>query len=508
MNTFKTFLSLSILFCFSNFYGQTNDSVRLFPKIKEQYNSERILKNNYYYNPASMSDYSSLSLSEFKISYHNDRKNAYRAQLGSGETGFQISADSYKKLRKNNFIWGNASYSNLNLKNITWNEDLDFERIGPYVLGDSVGGNKKLEIYQFGGGFGKQYTKFSYALTGNYKAQMAYRDRDPRSKNTTSDLTLRAGVNYDVYKNYQIGAFAEINKYTQSGSIKFVSEVSKPLIYQMVGFGFSNNFFSSEYASVQFEEFGYKIGGQISSKNGKDFYLRGSYKNSTNTKSVITKNSNTYYDASELEHEFYDIEGAKFFNFGNHRTGLLLNYSSSIRTGYEFGYTNNTTLITQIYKRAAYKKEDYYSTAKLFYQYSKDDFTASITPYFTFEETIDRRIYPFSGQKFDFYTFGFESNIQKEIAKNQVISFQPTFSYRVANSAVNALDQSLRPSIAQWIENDYKFLSSDVISFGAALRYDIKLDNLPSMFITGAWLTQRILEKNNNFGAVSLGITF
>lgn len=508
MISIKKFLFLGVTSISSIAYSQLSDSTRLFQKSVNQYNEERFLTKTYYYNPANMSDYSSLSFSEFEVTYHNDNKNAYRQQLGSGENGFSINADSYKKTKKNNFLWGHASYSNRNLKNIKWNEDLDYDRVAPYILSDSVGGNKKLEVYKFGGGYGKQYNKFSYGIEANYEAQMAYRARDPRIRNVLSDLYLKAGANYNVYKKFQAGVFGELNLYTQTGSISFVSEVTKPLIYQMVGFGYANNFFSSEYASVIFEEFGYKVGGHISNNGGKDFYVRGSFKRANNVKGIRTKNSNTYFDASDLETEFYDIEGAKFFNFGKHRTGVVLSYSSNMRTGFEYGYTNNTTFIQQIYKRAAYKREEYNSTAKLFYQMKNDGFVATLIPFINYNEIIDRRIYPFSGQKYDSFNFGIDANFQKELKSNQVISFKPQFSYRKMNNAVNALDVSLRPSIASWVLQDYAFLTSDATTYGATLRYDIKLEKLPASFISGQWVGQSIQEKNNNFAAVSLGITF
>ena len=508
MVNIKFLLPIVLLNFSSSLVAQNADSARIFPKLIEQYNEERILTKNYYYNPANMSDYSSSSISEFRLNYTKEDKRAYRQQLGSGQNGFEIQTNSYKKLRNNSFVWGKAQYSNFNLKNIKWNEDLDFDRVAPYVLADSVGGDKKLEIYNFGGGYGKKSGKFGFGISGEYTAQMAYRNRDPRSKNTTSDLIINAGINYDIYKNLQIGAFAEFNKYTQNGNINFVSEVSKPLIYQMVGFGYSNYFFFSETASVMFEEFGYKFGGHISNKNGKDFYVRGMMKHSNNVKSIITKNSNTFYEASDLENKTYEIEGAKFFNFGDHRTGLLLNYASTIKTGLEYGYTNNTSIISEIYRRNSYRKEDYISTGKLFYQYKAENFNVAATPYLAYHETIERRIYPFSGQKYDALIVGIDAQFQKEIKENQVLTIQPTFSYRLTQDSTNALDLNQRDAFNQWILSDYNYLTSDVLTAGATLRYDIKLNKIPSLFIAGTWITQRILNQNNNYASASLGITF
>jgi len=508
MFSIKKFLSPCLVALGSAVHSQAVDSSLIFKKNVQQYSEERFLTQQYFYNPANRSDYSTVSFSELSISWQNENKNIYRQQSGSGSEGFSVGAASYQKTKKNNFLWGNAGYTNINLKDIKWNEDLDYERVAPYILSDSVGGNKKLEVYQFGGGYGRQFSRFSYGIEAHYTAQMAFRNRDPRSKNTTSDLILRAGANYDIYKNLQVGAFGELNLYTQTGSVNFVSTVNKPIIYQMVGFGFSNNFFSSEYASVLFEETGYQVGGHISGSKGKDFYIRGSLKRSNNVKGIKPKNANNFLDASDLENDLYDIEAAKFFNFGKHRTGLVVSYTSDIHTGYEFGYTNNTEVIQQIYKRAAYKRENYNSTAKLFYQFTNEDFVMTLVPFFNYSEITDRRIYPFSGQKYDAFTLGMHTAFQLELSDNQVLSFKPRFSFRKVNNAVNALDLSLRPSIADWVLHDYRFLTSNTSTYGASVRYDIKSEKLPAFFVSGEWFAQNIQQKNNNFAGASFGITF
>lgn len=508
MLIFKKFLFLCIIFISSAMFCQLHDSTRIFKKITNQYSEERFLTQQYYYNPANMSDYSSFSFSEFKISYQNENKNIYRQQFGAGKNGLSVSVDSYIKTKESNFLWGNANYSNFMLKNINWNEDLDYEKVAPYILSDSVGGNKKLEIYQFAGGYGKKLSAFSYGIDAKYTAKLASRNVDPRSKNTSSDLTLKAGVNYDVYKKIQIGAFGELNLYTQTSSIRFASTVSIPLIYQMVGFGFSNNFFSSEYSSVVFDEAGYRLGGHISSKNGKDAYLKAWYKKASNVKAIQTKNANVFRDASDLEHESQNIEGAKFFNIGKHRIGLLLSYSSDVHIGFEFGYTNNSDIVQQLYRRAAYKRENYNSTAQMFYQFTNQDLLLTILPFINYNQVTDRRIYPFTGYKYDGLTFGIQGKFQKELARNQVISFSPQFSYRKINKAINAMDTNIKPSIIEWVLQDYRYLTNDVATCGVSLRYDIKLQKLPTFFVKSEWVGQKIEEKNNNFVDVSLGITF
>ncbi|MPS71846.1 MAG: hypothetical protein E2590_01700 [Chryseobacterium sp.] len=505
MNKAKSLLVLFLCIGSASAFGQ--DSLRLFPRISNQYNEERIQMKNYYYNPASMSDHSDLSMSEFSINYQSDQQKTYLRQMGSGDNGISLKTNSYKKLKSNSVVWGDARYSNVTRKNLRYNENLDLERIAPYVTLDSVGGNINLENYHFSGGYAKKLDRFSFGISGSYDAQMAYRSRDPRLRDTTSDLLLSAGINYKIYRDYQVGIFGEFNKYTQNSTVSFVNEVSYPIVYQSIGFGYTNYFFNNSF-KTQYEEFGYEIGGQISSKNGKDLYIIGTLSSSNNIKSIEPRNGNRYYDTSDLESKISQIEAAKFISLKNNRIGLIFNYNSNIRTGEEYGYTSNSDNTELIFKRKAYKKEQYTTSIKGLYQLDQQQYTFTAIPFVSYQEVTDRRIYPFSGQKYDSYTFGLDLDLKLEINRDQVLTFRPNYAFRNVNKAINALDTNVSSGKLEWIYDDLTILTSDITTFGAMLRYDLKIQKLPSFFVSGQWTTNRIKEKNNNFVGLSLGITF
>ncbi|MDH6250845.1 hypothetical protein M2347_000572 [Chryseobacterium sp. H1D6B] len=509
LNTKHSFYLLLIAFL-GSFSIKAQDSISLFKKINNQYSAERNFKNNFYYNPASMSDYSSSSFSEFNIGYHDDNQKIYREQLGAGSKGLSIEAKSFQKLKPNQFIWGSASYQNFKNRASKWNENLDFDRVAPYAAADSVGGELKLERYQFAGGYLQKINRWTLAGEVSYLAQLGYRSRDPRLKSTTSDLYVNAGVNYRVYRQYEIGIFGEFNKYTQNSSLAFANLLGRPYVYQMVGFGYSNYFFNGGTdPSETFEEFGYRGGLQITNKQGKDFYLRATAGRSNNIKSHSDAGTSTPFDISDLENKNFEFEGAKFFTIHeNHRIGILANYSASIKTGSEYAYSVNTQFTEMLFKRKAYRKEDYNTSIKGFYQYSQDHFTISVSPFFGYQEIKERRLYPVTGQKFKYSYFGMNADYKQQIKENQILTFQPYFSKRAVNKSINALDINGTPGIAEWIMQDYLFQSSDITTFGVSLRYNIKLEKLPAFFISGQYQSQKIQEKNNNFTGVSLGITF
>lgn len=483
------------------------DSLSLFKILSNQYNEERMVTSKLYYSPANMPDYSSLSMSEFSINYQFEDQNIYLRQLGSGDTGLSVKTNSFKKLKSNSVVWGNASYNSINRKSTRYNENLDFERIAPYVTMDSIGGNINLEMYHFTGGYATKVNRFSLGISGSYEAQMASRSSDPRMKNTTSDLLFSAGLKYRFYRNFQMGIFGDFGKYTQNSLVAFVNEVSFPIVYQSIGFGYDNYFFNNSL-DTQFEEIGYKIGGQITNQNGKDFYITGFVSNSNNIKSIKPKIGNRYYDTSDLENQRSFFEAAKFITFQNNRLGLILNYDSEIRTGTEYGYTSNSDNTELIFKRKAYKKDQYTTTFKALYQLSQKKYTVTAVPFFSYQEITDRRIYPLTGQKFDAYTIGLDLDIKVEINKDQMLTFRPSYSHRNITTAINALDKNVSSGKLEWITNDFSILASNISTVGLLARYDFRLRNLPALFVSAHWTAQTITSKNNNFSALCLGITF
>ncbi len=482
------------------------DSIRLFPKLVQQYDVERELQAHFFHNPASMSDYGKIGFTNLNLGYITENKNRYRQQEGSKNEGFMISVDSYKKSNDKRSIWGSASYENRKIFSTKWNENLDYDRIAPYSIADSAGGNTQLERYQFSGGISQKIKKWTFGLNAGYSAQLGFRNKDPRQKSTTSDLKIDLGINYQVYKNFQAGIFAKLNKYTQNTSVSFVSELGQALVYQMTGFGFSNYFFNGGSPAAIYEELGYTAGAQIFRTTENPFYITASISQSDNLKSV--KPTNRYFDISKLEQSKFNVEGAHFFSIHQHRIGVLASYSAVVKLGSEYGYTNNTQIIEQLYKRSSYKNENYLSTFKLFYQLKKNHYQVGVIPYYQYQEITEKRKYPFSGQKFKYAKIGGEVFYKQEIANNQAISWSGNFSKKIVNTAVNALNTDLKQSIIDWLLDDFQYLNQDQISYGTDIRYDVKFRNLPAFFIQCGWQQLSFQQKNNNFVQLTTGITF
>ena len=475
--------------------------------INRQYHTERDFINNLYYNPASMSDYSDFSFSELYLNYQINKENINRMPLGKDQSSFGLKTKSYQSLKNNVSLWGEAAYTSISTKDVKWNEILDYDRISPYSVADSVGGKLDVEKYNFRGGFAKKYNKLSYGLEGNYIAQMGARSKDPRNKTVTSNLEVKLGLNYNIYKNLELGFFIQGEKYTQNNNIKFASILGYPTLNQMSGFGNYNYLFSggSDNTTTIYEQFGYVYGGQISNKN--NFYFlakKGKYD--------LLKTTNgtqfNYYDLADLIEENYVFESAKFFKINNHRLGLKALYQYRQKIGTEYGYSNNTKVIELIYKQKTYKKDVTNYSAELFYQYNTPKLSISLIPFINYEKFVEKRLEPFNGQKWTSILIGLQSDVRYQINDQNVISVKPFFSHKNVLDKTAIFSDNYKQSIQDFVQSEYDYLSSNVTQFGTTIRYDLIQKNIPGLFISADIYNSKILNQNNQFLSLKLGVIF
>ena len=145
----------------------------------------------------------------------HDKGRAALKQEGDNDAHVGVDVHSFVILSEHNRVFGSAGYRSRKQDNVLWNENIDWELVAPYVTGDSIGGFLKGETYYFNGGYADESGRWTWGLTGGYRASHNYRDKDPRPRNTASDLSFSAGGGYRL-GTYRIGVSADF-RYTQTG---------------------------------------------------------------------------------------------------------------------------------------------------------------------------------------------------------------------------------------------------------------------------------------------------
>ncbi|WP_400263419.1 DUF6850 family outer membrane beta-barrel protein [Sphingobacterium sp. SG20118] len=163
------------------------------------------------------------------------KQDKYNWQRGNGESTLSISSETYRKTNTGWTIWGDASYQTGKSKGLNYNESLDYDRIFPYFMADSVGGDQSQQSYLFGGGIAKKTGNWSYGAAAHFRANQASRQLDPRPYNRSAILDLDISSTYHYRDQYLVSAQMGYTMYKQSAALNFVSKLSKPTFYHLNG---------------------------------------------------------------------------------------------------------------------------------------------------------------------------------------------------------------------------------------------------------------------------------
>ncbi|MFB5945461.1 DUF6850 family outer membrane beta-barrel protein [Albibacterium profundi] len=245
--------------------------------IEENNSPFTTFQKEYYSSPSLESFERKNSFTQIGASYFYSDQDLFIKQKGSGQQGFRVDAQSYLKNSPSTTLWGNAYYSNKNVKQVNYNESNDFDLVYPYVMADTVGGELSSESYFFSGGLSKQLGAFEYGLQISFRGVQAYRDRDPRPKNISSDIKATLSIATSLLKDYKASADLNLRKYDQENTLDFVSELGAPLIYHDAGLGVYNKVLAGSRNLAYYR--GYTIGGQLNliPSNGNGFVAQIGY---------------------------------------------------------------------------------------------------------------------------------------------------------------------------------------------------------------------------------------
>ncbi len=219
----------------------------------------------YESNPALMFYRDSVSISEIKaaIEYKHSAQPVME-QTGTGHLLYSIGAKSYMRMSASTVVWGNASFKSGTYHNIKWTDCIDYKFVAPYVLGDGTGGDLNTQQYSFSGGITRKYQRWSLGIEADYRAQTAYRNRDPRIKTVVSDLNIKAGASLNISEKYVAGIKGGLKIYNQNCDLDFYNPMNDINTYTLTGMGtYYKRFMGNTNKNSGYNAAGYSIASQI-----------------------------------------------------------------------------------------------------------------------------------------------------------------------------------------------------------------------------------------------------
>lgn len=182
-------------------------------------------------------------------------------EYGTNLNTYGLNFEGYQKINSS-IVWGQATYSNEFRSNVQFNNVADYRFLYPYIVADSLGGDRRMETYILKGGFQHQTTKLTYGIEAEYRAALSNGYTDPRPLNTVSDFTLKAGISKSVL-NHQLGIFAMYGNYNQELRVNTYINNTNEYIYVLRGFGLVNTNISGPTSAYNNNYFANSFGGGI-----------------------------------------------------------------------------------------------------------------------------------------------------------------------------------------------------------------------------------------------------
>ena len=203
------------------------------------------LEQDYRYNPAAFILLDSLTWGGVALRY-NSFGGEHLYSLSEGNEGYFVRADAggYKINPGKGIYSGAALWETGVNKGVRWTNVRDAELLYPYLVADSLGGDYHHERYGLEGSWAMYAGKGIYGLRVGYLGEMAYRLRDPRPKNTVSELTLNPGAMWMSDDHYW-GAFVKYVFYRQHLTTKIEEPYRKDMFYVLTGMGLYDYYFSA-----------------------------------------------------------------------------------------------------------------------------------------------------------------------------------------------------------------------------------------------------------------------
>lgn len=238
------------------------DSLSVFRRTMYDASPAEALPAGILRNPAAMWYKQPFPLTGLSIGYDDDRHGeTSMAQEGSGYSGFGFEARSFVPTSADGRAFGRAGYSYGSRQAVQWSETADFALLYPYVTADSAGGDLTSERYRFSGGYAHRTGLWTWAACLDYRAQLEYREKDPRPRNVVSDLQGSLAAARSIGPAYRLSLAVRGRKYGQRGDIAFYNPMYQATVYHLTGLGMDYVRFDGLYTDTYYAGSG--VGGSV-----------------------------------------------------------------------------------------------------------------------------------------------------------------------------------------------------------------------------------------------------
>lgn len=442
--------------------------------------------------------------------YYNAKENNFIQQKGNGINHYSFHATSNFSIDSMNYVWGNVYYKNGTRKNVKWNESSDYDKIFPYVMADSVGGNLSVEEYYIQGGYNRKMKDFNFGIKADYRALMEYRNRDPRPKNIISDLNFGLGFSSKITQEKLISLNLLLHKYTQSNELKFFNELGNPEVFHFNGLGIYSNLFRNNNRRVYFDGSGY--GFQLNYLNSSKKGLMASIGYSkTSIEKILTElQSLVASTIDENKYSFnisYSTPDLAIFK------GIKLSSQFRNRKGTEGIFFNETSSnYKKIGEATRYhfdeKRIEFSSLFELMKNHKIQNL--SLSPSVQYFSSNEKYTEPSIKQSIEKLIVGLDTNLFYQLNDKTLLNFKVDLgvNHNLSNQWLSNYTYQ-KPSIEEMMNQNYQYHTSNYWFINLAYRHNYILNDKYTIFLESSYKYASFKQSDyNSYFDVSIGFFF
>lgn len=458
--------------------------------------ADRSLRTAYESNPAAMSYRDSLSVSDFTVKGEwADEEKPVMEQEGDGRRGLSLGASSYAHLGERSVVWGAAAFLTGSRRNVRWTDCIDYRRVGPYVLGDEAGGNLSVRRYTFSGGYAHSFGRWTFGAEGAYRAEIAYRNVDPRVKTVVSDLDLNVGATFRPTLKSMVGLTGGLKIYNQSCDLDFYNPANQINTYTLTGLGtYYHRFMGNTNKNSGYKSLGYHLGLQWLPVGGNGLRVQGVWSHYRMEQQLRSFNNITlgYTDNDELSFKAaYAIPLTSSILFSPEISG-----STFSRKGTEnlFG-TSAGASYDKIGSRTPYSHDRKDATLLLPLQFGRSGSFLTLIPSVGWSDDCEKYTEPYRRLSVSHLTSGLTVDWSTVTAKKWLWNLTAGGNYAKASAENPVLtDLDTTDALGRCIVGNYEMLSAD----RAGVRGSAGVSRPVSGFILSCELSYNMTDYINH----------
>lgn len=479
------------------------------------------LDNNFRRNasaksPAAKTEYLPFSVTSLYLEGSlSETEQTLLAEFGKGKLVGSVNASSYRHIGNYTTVWGHAQFHAGRIKDVIWNNSADYELVGPYVIGDPVGGDLTRRSYDFGGGYAGESNHWSWGVEASYRALIDYRGRDPRDKIIVSDLNVAVGGSFrPTRSSLAVGLAGDVRVYNQTAAIEFYNPMNDIPTYAMTGLGsyyprFSGNSGrNTAYSGVGFNisaslfpqiETTTPISGLIEFSNIK---LRQYMRDFNNLE--LTNTSTTSFGA-----EYAMIFGRERETNLSYGFKLRGDYRQKVGTENLLGTStgNNYPIIGE---RENYRKTISGILLILPIEWRINHLNRlNLSVGGEYHSVTEKLNVPFRKISTNNFTPSVNIDWMRRFSKGAILTINGNISHRFTSPKTISLNGlELSDGIGQAVERNVALITSDITTYGIMTKVEFPIVDSASLYIKGSWQRRDFSQRcgSADYASLSFGI--